>query len=142
MLEEVCQWGQALRVLKPRPLPVIKCLPMSTCLPLSPHLQINLFFCSITLVMESYHSNKTRFNCEDYQAKILLSLTRIQSRMLHSSERRTLPWCYPTAGTHSPAELMMCLRICRVPTRSLSLLVSSLGSKKASRRSGEQQAAG
>lgn len=41
-----------------------------------------------------------------------------------------------------PAELMMCLRICRVPTRSLSLLVSSLGSKKASRRSGEQQAAG
>lgn len=36
----------------------------------------------------------------------------------------------------------MCLRICRVPTRSLSLLVSSLGSKKASSRSGEQQAAG
>lgn len=43
---------------------------------------------------------------------------------------------------HSPAELMMCLRTCRVPTRVLSLLVSSLGSRKASRRSGEQHAAG
>lgn len=36
----------------------------------------------------------------------------------------------------------MCLTTWRVPTRVLSLLVSSLGSRKASRRSGEQQAAG
>lgn len=43
---------------------------------------------------------------------------------------------------HSPAALMRCLSTCRVPTRVLSLLESSLGSRKASRRSGEQQAAG
>lgn len=60
----------------------------------------------------------------------------------HLKAGQCLPFPSLRHKGHLPAELMMCLTTWRVPTRVLSLLVSSLGSRKASRRSGEQQAAG
>lgn len=60
----------------------------------------------------------------------------------HLKAGQRLPFPSLRHKGHLPAELMTCFTTWRVPTRVLSLLVSSLGSRKASRRSGEQQAAG
>lgn len=48
----------------------------------------------------------------------------------------------PLPPQHSRALLMICLMMSSVPTRVLSLLLSSFGRRKASTRSGKEQAAG